>query len=252
MALPVTDAFPGGGFSASLNAYNANWTNLLNAIAKQTSNDVYPNSGSNESCAYRNDETFNNDQYSQLVLVAVSAGAYIGPAVRSAGGAGYYTWYASGSDRYLAKVTSGGTFTAIYSDATDGAVSDLYRLEVSGTSLTAKVNGGTVTTQTDATYASGSGGIGGYGQASSMRGDDFEAGNLGSSATLEQEGYRWRNDDGSESAATWLASQDANIEVAVEVPKRLRVLVNASGDPASKRFKLQYRPTGGDTWLDIK
>ena len=59
--------------------------------------------------------------------------------------------------------------------------------------------------------------------------------------TLEQEGFRWRDDDGSESAATWLATQDTNISRDRNENTRLRVLVNATGDPASNQYRLEYR-----------
>jgi hypothetical protein len=45
-------------------------------------------------------------------------------------------------------------------------------------------------------------------------------------AEYAQEGYRWRNDDGSEAAATWRAAQDTNAYVDVEENVRVRVLIN--------------------------
>jgi hypothetical protein len=66
-------------------------------------------------------------------------------------------------------------------------------------------------------------------------------GAAGAPLSLEHEGFRWRADDGSESAATWLASQDANITRAVGLNTRLRVLVNATNDPAPRAFELQYK-----------
>lgn len=70
--------------------------------------------------------------------------------------------------------------------------------------------------------------------------------------TLEQEGYRFRNDDGSETAATWLASQDTNVTRAADIPTRLRTLVNATGDPASTAYQLEWRKVGGPTdWRKV-
>ncbi len=71
-------------------------------------------------------------------------------------------------------------------------------------------------------------------------------------ATLEQEGFRWRDDNGSETTATWLASQDTNITRAKLTTTRLRMLINASGDPASQRYKLRYRRVGDSGWRDLK
>lgn len=71
--------------------------------------------------------------------------------------------------------------------------------------------------------------------------------------TAEAEGYRWRNDDGSESAATWRQSQDTADSVAPETTVRLRVLVNYTGDPGSVAHTLQVRRVGDSdsTWETI-
>lgn len=69
-------------------------------------------------------------------------------------------------------------------------------------------------------------------------------------AVLEQEGYRWRNDDGSESTATWAANQDTALTGPIGA-KRLRALVNATGDPASTQYQLEWRLQNG-TWRKIR
>lgn len=66
-------------------------------------------------------------------------------------------------------------------------------------------------------------------------------GTAGAVATLDQEGYRFRNDDGSESGATWKAAQDTNISEAANTNVRLRVLVDATNDPASSQFRLEVK-----------
>jgi hypothetical protein len=65
---------------------------------------------------------------------------------------------------------------------------------------------------------------------------------------FEQEGFRWRNDDGDETSATWAGAQDANISVTVETPIRLRVLINGSGNPDPAQFRLEYREVGTEPW----
>lgn len=70
-------------------------------------------------------------------------------------------------------------------------------------------------------------------------------------AALTQSRFRFRNDDGSETTATWAAAEDADISVAALTAKRLRVQVAATGDPSAKSFKLQYRKVGDGTWRDI-
>jgi hypothetical protein len=76
---------------------------------------------------------------------------------------------------------------------------------------------------------------------------------VSSAASIEQEGFRFRNDDGSETTATWKANQDVNITAAADTAARLRMLLNATGDPASIGAQLEYRhkPSGGSfgSWL---
>ena len=69
--------------------------------------------------------------------------------------------------------------------------------------------------------------------------------------TLDQSHFRWRNDDGSETTATWAAAEDANVTIAALTPTRLRVEIGATNDPASAAYKLQYRKVGDSTWRDI-
>lgn len=59
----------------------------------------------------------------------------------------------------------------------------------------------------------------------------------------EQEGFRWRDDDGSESGASWLAAQDTNISRGKETNTRLRILTDTdgSGDPMAVQLVLQYK-----------
>ncbi len=64
------------------------------------------------------------------------------------------------------------------------------------------------------------------------------------SASYEQEGYRWREDDGSETAATWIVAQDTDITRAKETNTRLRVISNATGNPATHQTTLEYRKVG--------
>ena len=70
-------------------------------------------------------------------------------------------------------------------------------------------------------------------------------------ATLEQTHYRFRNDDGSETTATWAAAEDTPISLAKNTPVRLRVEIGATGDPASAAYKLQYRKVGDEIWRDV-
>lgn len=68
---------------------------------------------------------------------------------------------------------------------------------------------------------------------------------------LEQEGFRFGLDDGSESAHTWAAGQDANITAPAGQTRVLNMLVNVTGNPGAKVFKLQFRKVGDPGWSDL-
>jgi hypothetical protein len=74
---------------------------------------------------------------------------------------------------------------------------------------------------------------------------------LGPPPALDQEGYRWRNDDGSETTATWKVAQDTTTTLAPGTAARLRVIVNATADTSSKQYQLQYRKVGAASWKNI-
>ena len=69
--------------------------------------------------------------------------------------------------------------------------------------------------------------------------------------TSTQEGYRWRNNDGSESTATWLGDQDADVSVAELVTVRLRGIVDWEDDPEPGRIGIEYRRTGVGDWRAV-
>jgi hypothetical protein len=73
------------------------------------------------------------------------------------------------------------------------------------------------------------------------------------SVVLEQEGFRWRDDDGSESGASWLEDQDVDTTIAKSTNVRLRVLLNATGDPPSTQYQLEYKETsdGASEWRKV-
>ena len=69
--------------------------------------------------------------------------------------------------------------------------------------------------------------------------------------TSTQEGYRWRNNDGSESTATWLGDQDADVSVAELVTVRLRGIVDWEDDPEPGQIGIEYRRTGVGDWRAV-
>ena len=76
---------------------------------------------------------------------------------------------------------------------------------------------------------------------------DIGADEYVSAVSIEQEGFRFRNDDGSESAATWKANQDVNITLAADTAFRLRFLLKATGNPDSidAQVEARVKPSGG-------
>lgn len=74
---------------------------------------------------------------------------------------------------------------------------------------------------------------------------------IAASATLDQESFRFGNDDGSENAHTWAAAQDTNIFAAAGVTRLANIIVNATGTVGAKTFKLQVRKVGEPTWQDV-
>jgi hypothetical protein len=76
----------------------------------------------------------------------------------------------------------------------------------------------------------------------------------GKQVKLHQEGYRWRNDDGDEVTASWIAAEnDDVVDHALDVNTRLRVEIeNASRNTFAigQPWQLQYRVNGG-AWSNV-
>lgn len=73
---------------------------------------------------------------------------------------------------------------------------------------------------------------------------------VAAAVTLEQEGFRFGNDDGAENAHTWAAAQDTDLTAPAGQTQLINLIINATGDPATKVFKLQHRKVGDPTWKD--
>ena len=183
-ALPATDAFTSTN-GTTLTTYSSSWSLNSGDFAINT-NAVYPNQSGAEGGARWNADTFGNDQYAQGKLANITTtGQTIGVAVRAStgGAASYYGFYADGSGggkTFLFKMVSG-TWTQLGSTGAALSANDLLRLEISGTTLTPKVNGSTQSppgTQTDSALSSGAAGLSGYSLSTAMRLDDWEGGNL--------------------------------------------------------------------------
>lgn len=67
-------------------------------------------------------------------------------------------------------------------------------------------------------------------------------------ATIEQEGFRWRNDDGNETTATWAAAQDTDITAPVDSTRRIRLVINTTNDADPAQFRLEYKKDTDGAW----
>jgi hypothetical protein len=129
--------------------------------------------------------TFSNDQYAEAKITQVgSATQRMGVAVRAGAGSAYVFLVGSG-EWFLAKLVSFG-YVGLTSGSLTLTANDVIRLEASGTTITAKQNGSTISTVTDASHASGNPGVCGDGSAASGTytllddwvGDDLTAASL--------------------------------------------------------------------------
>ncbi len=66
-----------------------------------------------------------------------------------------------------------------------------------------------------------------------------------------QASYRFRNDDGSETSATWRGPELLDAVLLVGSPFRLRFLINTTGDEPSQPLTLQFRAVGATAWTSI-
>jgi len=66
-----------------------------------------------------------------------------------------------------------------------------------------------------------------------------------------QEGYRWRLDDGTETTATWAANQDTGIVAPANSVRRLRLVLDTSGDANAANYQLEYKEANAANWTAI-
>lgn len=71
------------------------------------------------------------------------------------------------------------------------------------------------------------------------------------SITIEQEGFRFRNDDGNETTATWDGSQDTDITQPQNTTRRIRFILNTSGNANAILPKLEGKPANAANWIGL-
>jgi hypothetical protein len=93
-----------------------------------------------------------------------------------------------------------------------------------------------------------------YSASGSTVGFQWDSISAGDPATLQLEGYRFRNDNGGEGdpasgGATYLAAQDTAIIQALSTNTRLRVILNATSDTVAGQYQLEYKKSSDSIWL---
>jgi hypothetical protein len=158
VALPATEDFAGGAAALS-----GSWTQQLAAVTiNKNGSGLGTQSGTslNNPTAFWNADVFNNDHYSQIAIVAFN-GNFVEPVVRASGtgNENFYGHYTNGSGTRGVEKAVAGTFTDLGATSTAVSNGDTVRLEASGSTLTAKLNGVITGTFPDGTFASGAPGI---------------------------------------------------------------------------------------------
>ncbi|MBN2610571.1 MAG: hypothetical protein JXB00_03365 [Bacteroidales bacterium] len=173
------------------------------AIYKPASDgEVYPNQNDTQVGAYYKG-IYDNDQYSKATITSLVSGVVNGVGVRMSS-SNYYAWYSTSNTSYLSTVIDNSWIQLDTGDP--GNVNDVIRLEVEGTTLRCCVNDvldksiGAGGEFTDASLASGCGGVVGYGLSTLSRSDDREGGDLQETYLglgvyrKETQGYPYRDD----------------------------------------------------------
>lgn len=172
-----------------------------------------------------------------------------GPCARSTNdGATMYFLDAVGTNSVTIWRSNSGSDTQIGASASPTLDdNDVYTLEVTGSGATvtlkAYVNATLVLTVTDTDAAritaAGKMGIALFSHAvmDDFLGEDFVQ-------PAEQKSFRFRNDDGSETSATWVDTENTDVSFTQDTNLRLRVLLDTSGAVGAAQYQLEYKKSG--------
>lgn len=168
---------------ADSSTLGANWTSHGSDMPQVIGNQAGSKSGSSISGAYWTADTFGGDQFSEVVIPAIPASAcWVGVTVREIGTSGYLLIAFNNAGTLEMRIyrEDAGSYTQLQGNNVSFAPGDVMRLEVLGTTLTAKLNGVSVMTPpTDSTYASGAPGIQFFSNTVPQVVDDWSGGELG-------------------------------------------------------------------------
>jgi len=171
-------------FNRANGGLGANWTTAYGTAFAIASNQVTAtNSGQG---AFWSATTFSADQFSEANVSPASG--FAGPTVRMVAPGNGYICLEQFNSLGIFKLTTGNAGSALASSAPTTSAFDTVRLEVSGNSLTCRMNGpsgASIITASDATYSSGSPGFSTFVTGAAV--DNWNGGNLNSIPRLNAE-----------------------------------------------------------------
>lgn len=148
----------------------ANWTEMANGC-EILSNQFKYNGGTGAlySGSYWSANGWNANQTSQITKK--NSNSYLAPMVRCSGSGSGRNGYFFFDNASIQKVVAGSATNLAGGTATVNG--DVMKLDVTGTTLTAYVNGSSSFSTTDSSLSSGSAGLGGYPGGADILGDDW-------------------------------------------------------------------------------
>jgi hypothetical protein len=211
------DSIPSSSYTTVNNVLSLNTTNL-----DQTKARFNAYSSTTLRCSYLNKD---GTSYTSYWGTALSTGVYYALKISfdNSGANPVITWYVNGSQ------------IATWTDTTTGTAYTPTQVRV-GSIL-----------DTGITYADSY-----YTGTADTRVDNVGVYDSNPDVVLEQEGFRFRDDNGSESGATWLTYQDTDITRGKNTNTRLRVLLNTTDDPSSAQYQLEYKKSTDSTFVKVE
>jgi hypothetical protein len=163
-------------------AIGANWTVTTGGI-NVASNTFQGTSSTNN--AFWSVNPFAADQFAEAAVTALNAGTdFIGPSARVSAGGNWYSCVESNASMIFQKNVAGST-TNVVTQTVTGAVGDVLRIEVQGSTVKCFQNGALIITQTDTSLTSGSPGMEFFGTVATLK--NWSGGNLHPLAHLDVE-----------------------------------------------------------------
>lgn len=195
MALPVTDLFNGAAGPLSNPPYTQQDYGLPSVTVNlDGSGGAVVSSSGEDAAVFRNDEVFDNDQYSEIIIggAGMGAGVFLGPTVRSQDTSDatrdFYEFRTDGTSGTLHSsimLRTNSVLTELLAINMTCAPGDTLGIRAVGNVITAYLNGTDVGSVTDSTLTSGSAGFHtGYGASSGVFVASWTAGNAVKTAAI--------------------------------------------------------------------